>query len=278
MCFSNTGNLPWPNLPASESVDDFTVISMTRKFKDLYFYLLCIMEQCFQTRLREEEVTLGPVSLSQEKIWIISEEITRVIPDVTHLRLSTSQNDQPGSGPLCFAHSLADTENLKSILQKGLLLVWSLYLRARGGGGGFWWTTEVKIPRDWEALWRLHLLPLGQSFHLGWPRRKHVQMPVLVVNVVQWEKTWGGKHLRKARDFQQRLPLWAVTQWVEGKVTASLGMGVGGEGESVRWGWEVCALGVGWESVEWPRTIRLWICLTSPGCWVLEIMEDYHNK
>lgn len=136
MCFSNTGNLPWPNLPASESVDDFTVISMTRKFKDLYFYLLCIMEQCFQTRLREEEVTLGPVSLSQEKIWIISEEITRVIPDVTHLRLSTSQNDQPGSGPLCFAHSLADTENLKSILQKGLLLVWSLYLRARGGGGG----------------------------------------------------------------------------------------------------------------------------------------------
>lgn len=61
-------------------------------------------------------------------------------------------------------------------------------------------------------------------------------------------------------------------------MTASLGMGVGGEGESVRWGWEVCALGVGWESVEWPRTIRLWICLTSPGCWVLEIMEDCHNK
>lgn len=157
----------------------------------------------------------------------------------------------------------------------------SLILISRGlgsVGGCFWWTTEVKIPRDWEALWRLHLLPLGQFFHLGWQRRKHVQMPVLAVNVVQWEKTWGGKHLRKARDFQQRLPLWAVTQWVEGKVTASLGMGVGGEGESVRWGWEAWALGVGWESVEWPRTIRLWICLTSPECWVLEIMEDYHNK
>jgi hypothetical protein len=58
--FSNTGNLPWQKQPVSEGMDDFTVISMSRKFKDLYFYPLCVVKWCCQTRLREGEVTLGP--------------------------------------------------------------------------------------------------------------------------------------------------------------------------------------------------------------------------
>lgn len=47
---------------------DFTLISFTRMF---YFYFLCSMEQCSQTGRR---VSLGPGSLSQERILIISEE------------------------------------------------------------------------------------------------------------------------------------------------------------------------------------------------------------
>lgn len=48
-------------------MDNFTVISMSRKFKDLYFYPLCIVKQCCQTRPREGEVTLGPYEFEPRK-------------------------------------------------------------------------------------------------------------------------------------------------------------------------------------------------------------------